>query len=168
MQNDQTKVEFNSCLCISILTISWLIDQDKIYLKMHSLPLPSQCLKTQWLLLSFVENWVLIKSSPHCTWEYECKYWSMLELAPVFLTKKSVSVVQLSGVTSNTPTHTFYWLHQSFLPKMSAAHQHPSVWDFSLTLWCHMTEPAKCQFVFCSWFDIFAVSLQADLWHPRH
>lgn len=24
-----TKVEFNSCLCISILTISWLIDQDK-------------------------------------------------------------------------------------------------------------------------------------------
>lgn len=39
-----------------------------------------------------------------------------------------------------------------------------SICILSQSLWCSMTDPAKCQFVFCYWFYILAVSQQAVLW----
>ncbi len=75
----------------------------------------------------------------------------------------AVCITQLSGF-HQTHLHTpLHGLHQSGFSEMSAAHQHPSVRDLLLSLWCHMTDGAKCQFIFCCWFDIIAVSLQADL-----
>lgn len=62
-----TKVEFDSCLCISILTISWLIDQDKFTsrcIHSHCHPNVWKHSSLKWLLLSFVENRVLIKIFP--------------------------------------------------------------------------------------------------------
>ena len=70
----------------------------------------------------------------------------------------------LSGVTSNTPTHTFSLSASVFLSWDVCSPSTSICLGFLLhRLWCCMTDVAKCQFILCCWFDITAVSLQADL-----
>lgn len=76
----------------------------------------------------------------------------------------AVCVTQLSGVTSNTPTHTLSLAASVFLSWDVCSPSTSICLGFlSLSLWCRMTDRAKCQFIFCCWFDITAVSLHADL-----
>lgn len=60
-----------------------------------------------------------------------------------------VCVRQLSDITSNTPTHTLFtdYISLSILRCLQPINIHLSGTSLSLSLWCRLTDRAKCQFI---------------------
>lgn len=96
-------------------------------------------------------------------------WWACSCISPQkVLQHSAVCVTQLSGVTSNTPTHTLWHTASVCLPRDVCSPSTSICLGFLsfarfLYLWCRMTDRAKCQFISRCWFDIAAVSQQADL-----
>lgn len=129
----------------SALTINW--DQWCCHLKpltpktcLPSLPPVNTALQINCVASPFWETELLSKLSTDRTCEYYCKCThAMLEPAIVFLSESlsplcCLCSTTVSGYIKHTYAHLFHWAYHSFFAEMSAAHQHPSVWDFSCTV----------------------------------
>lgn len=126
-------------------------------------------IRTQAASLTPVENG-LHQNLPDSTCEYWCKCSCMLELAPVFLL--SVCVTQLSGVTSNTPTHTFFTgcINLPYLRCLWAFNIHLSGISFSLSLvpYDRPTEVSVRLLLLIWYFCCQSTSWSLPILYPRH